>query len=69
MNSKTFSLIAGVVFSLIVVAHATRLVMGWDATIGGWAAPRWLYVAELCVVVVLGWTGIRVGLNKTYDQA
>ena len=65
MNPKIFSLIAGIVFALTAIAHAVRLFMGWEATIGGWAAPKILYVAELLIVVVLGWIGLRTGLSKT----
>ena len=65
MNPKTYSLVAGILFSFIAVAHVIRLIMGWEATIGGWAAPRTLYVAEFIIVVVLGWLGIRIYLRKS----
>jgi len=42
MNQKIFSTITLVIFSLIALLHALRLVYGWSAVIGGWEVPMWL---------------------------
>ena len=42
MNQKTFTFLAGLVFSLIAVLHVLRLLLGWKAAIGGWDIPLWL---------------------------
>lgn len=39
MNQKIFSTITLVIFSLIALLHALRLVYGWSAVIGGWEVP------------------------------
>ena len=41
MNQKTFSLTAGVIFSLVTLLHVLRLLFGWEAIITGWAVPTW----------------------------
>lgn len=41
MNQKYFFNITLVVFSLIALLHALRLVYGWSAVIGGFEVPMW----------------------------
>ena len=60
MDQKTFSLVAGGLFSIIAVLHALRLVMGWHAAIGGFEVPMWLSVAALIVSGFLGWSGLKL---------
>jgi len=42
MSQKDFSLIAGVIFLIVAVFHAVRLIMGWPARIAGWDVPMWI---------------------------
>ena len=42
MQQKTFTTITGILFSLIAVLHLLRLLLHWDAVIGGWAVPTWV---------------------------
>lgn len=42
MNQKSFYNITLIVFSLIALLHALRLVYGWSAIIAGWEVPMWL---------------------------
>ena len=60
MNQKTFTLTAGVVFSLIAVLHALRLLLGWEAMIGGWLVPMWLSWLALAVAWYLAFTAFKV---------
>ena len=60
MNQKTFTLTAGVVFSLIAVLHALRLLLGWDAIIGGWPVPMWLSWLALALAGYLAFTAFKV---------
>ncbi|MEK7087237.1 MAG: hypothetical protein AAB958_00860 [Patescibacteria group bacterium] len=41
MNQKTFNNVTLVVFSLIALLQALRLVYGWSAVIGGFEIPMW----------------------------
>ena len=49
MNQKTFSTVTFIVFSLIALLHALRLIYGWNAVIAGWGVPMW--VSGLAVVL------------------
>lgn len=60
MNQKTFTGTASVVFSLIAVLHALRLVFGWDAVIGGWSVPHWISGVAVVLFGYLGYSGFNV---------
>lgn len=49
---KPFTLIAVIVFSLVAVAQATRLVLGWEVTINGISIPIW--VSAVAFIVAAG---------------
>ena len=49
MNQKTFALTTGLIFSIITILHALRLILGWEAVIGGWEVPRWVSWAAVVV--------------------
>ena len=61
MNQKIFTVTAGVVFSLIAVLHALRLLLGWDAVIGGWTVPIWLSWVALAGAGYLAYTAFTLG--------
>lgn len=42
MNQKAFSLLTAAIFTAIAVLHILRLLLGWEAIIGGWVVPRWV---------------------------
>lgn len=42
MTQRTFNRLAGLIFTLVAVLHALRLLLGWGAVIGGWDVPRWV---------------------------
>ena len=55
MNNKNFSLVVGVIFSIITVLHLFRIVLGWEAVIGGLMLPilvSWLAVAAACYLAI-----------------
>ena len=60
MNQKTFVATAGVVFSLVAVLHALRLLLGWEAMIGGWHVPMWLSWLALALAGYLAYTAFRM---------
>ena len=52
MTDKTFHLITGLVFAVVALVQALRLVMGWSVVIGGWNAPMW--ISWVAIVVAGG---------------
>ncbi len=60
MRQKTFLLEAGVIFTVIAGLHLLRILLGWDAVIGGWHLPLWLSWLALAVSGFLGYTAFTL---------
>ncbi len=60
MNQKKFYLIAGIVFSLVALLHALRLIYSWEAVIGGWDAPMWISWFGVFVAAFLAYTAFKL---------
>ncbi|HVS79555.1 MAG TPA: hypothetical protein VHF05_01120 [Candidatus Paceibacterota bacterium] len=41
-REKKFLAIAGVLFTAVALAHLSRIVFGWNLTLGSWEVPYWL---------------------------
>ncbi len=61
MSQKTFTAAAGVIFSLVALLHALRLLLNWDAVIGGWSVPVWLSWLALALAGYLAYTAFTLG--------
>jgi hypothetical protein len=59
MSQKTFSLIAGLVFLIVAIAHLCRLLLKWDVVLNGWTVPMWISVVALIVAGYLAFEGLR----------
>ena len=42
MKQKRFTKVAGVVFAIVAALHLLRLLLHWEAAIGGWDVPMWV---------------------------
>ena len=60
MSQRTFSLVAGVIFLLIAVGHALRLVFRSEVLLTGWPVPMWVSAVALVVAGYLGYEGVRL---------
>lgn len=60
MNQKSFYNIVLVIFSLIALLHALRLVYGWSAVIGGWEVPMWLSGLAVVLAGYLAYSAFRL---------
>jgi hypothetical protein len=58
ISQKTYSLIAGLVFSLVALGHLLRLVYSWPAHMAGRTVPMWVSWPGLLVAGFLGITGL-----------
>ncbi len=59
MTQKTFFCLSGVVFSLVFVLHVLRLVLKWDAVIGGWNVPNWVSIIALILSGTLAYFAFK----------
>jgi hypothetical protein len=65
MNQKTFSFIAGVIFFMVAVLHALRIIYAWDAVIGGWPVPMWISWIATVVAIYLSYQGVSLGRYRS----
>ncbi|OGQ78176.1 MAG: hypothetical protein A3F90_07610 [Deltaproteobacteria bacterium RIFCSPLOWO2_12_FULL_60_19] len=60
MKPETYALTTGLIFLVIALLHLARLILGWEAVIGGWAVPTWVSVVALLVAASLGYEGLKL---------
>ena len=46
MNQRSFSLLAGVIFTIIALLHLLRIIYGWDPVVEGWTVPKWISIGR-----------------------
>jgi hypothetical protein len=60
---KPFTTIAVLVFALVALLQALRVVLGWDVTVNGTSIPSWASVIAVVVAATLAfkvWREMRV---------
>ena len=60
MTQKTFTATVGVIFAVIAVLHLLRILLGWEAVIGGWQVPVWLSWLALALSGFLAYTAFTL---------
>jgi uncharacterized membrane protein len=60
MTQRTYSLIAGIIFSLVALLHALRLLFGWHVTIENVVVPVWISWIGLAVAIYLAYQGFQL---------
>ena len=60
MNQKTFSLVAGLIFFVMTLAHIVRLAMDWHVVVAGWMIPVWVSWIALPIAGFLAFEGLRL---------
>jgi len=68
MSTKTFSLVAGLVFGVVAVIQILRIIMGWEVMIGGWVVPTWFSWIAVAVAGFLSFTGLRLAADQRGGQ-
>ncbi len=64
MGQKNLSLVAGLVFLLVAVLHASRLALGWQVTFGDWTVPMWVSWVALVIAGFLAYEGLRLSRHR-----
>ena len=57
MTQRSFFLITSILFLLIALLHAVRLLQGWQVTIGGAVVPLWVSGIGLAIFGFLAYEG------------
>jgi hypothetical protein len=60
MTQRTYSLVTGVIFSLVALLHALRLLRGWHVVIGDFSVPVWVSWIGLAIAGYLAYEGLRL---------
>ena len=66
MTPRTFSLAAAIVFSLIAVGHAIRLLLMWHVTIESVDVPVWFSWIGFVIGAYLAYEGFRLATRKEW---
>ncbi|MDD5710888.1 MAG: hypothetical protein PHV43_02190 [Candidatus Colwellbacteria bacterium] len=64
MKRNNFFALTGLIFSAIFVAHALRIINGWQFSLGSWEAPTAISWVCLLISGWLAWTAYRFLKNK-----
>lgn len=64
MKQKDFSLVAGTIFLLVAVMHLLRIILQWQAIIGGFEIPLWASWVGVGVAGYLAYVGINMGAGR-----
>ena len=59
MSNKNYSLLTGGFFMIVGILHLSRLLLGWEAMIGGWLVPMWVSVVAVVVTGCLAYQGFK----------
>jgi hypothetical protein len=65
MTQRTFAFVTAILFSLIALLHAARLVRGWHVTIGDIVVPVWVSWIGLVIAAYLAYEGFRLSKTPT----
>jgi len=60
MSPKTFSLTAGVVFALVALGHALRVIFASEWTMQGRTVPMWASWVAIVIAGYLAYEGFRL---------
>ena len=60
MAQRTYSLVTGIIFSLVALLHALRLLRGWHVVIGDISVPVWISWIGLTLAGYLAYEGFRL---------
>lgn len=61
MDRKTFFVATSVVFSLVTIVHALRIIRSWEAVIGGFTVPIWVSWLAVVIAGTLAYQSFKLG--------
>ena len=66
MSWKTYSLVVGIMFALVALAHALRIYMDWTVMIADWSVPKSVSWIALIVAGGLAFFAFRFTANDEH---
>ena len=65
MTHRTFSLVTAVLFSLVALLHAVRLIRAWQVTVEGAVMPLWISWIGFAIAAYLAYQGFQLSKTPT----
>ena len=65
-NEHLFHTIAGILFTIVALLHLSRIVLGWQFSIGSWPIPYWLNGLGTIVTGFLAYLSFRLGRKQEH---
>lgn len=59
MSQKTYFLVVGLIFLLVALMHALRLIFGWNIEVNGWILPLWASWFAIVIAFYLSMEGFH----------
>ena len=64
MNQRSFSLLAGIIFTIIALLHVLQDHLRLGSVVEGWTVPKWISWVALIVSGYLGYEGLRLTIKS-----
>jgi len=64
MTQRTFSLVTAVLFSLVALLHAVRILRGWQVTVEGAVMPVWISWIGLAIAAYFAYQGFLLSKSR-----
>jgi hypothetical protein len=59
LSKNTFSLLAGAIFLIVAIAHASRLIFKWEVIVADWHVPMWVSAVAVVIAGYLAFEGFQ----------
>ena len=59
MSKDIYSRLAGAIFLIAAIVHASRMAFHWQVVIAGWQAPVWISAVAMVVAAFLAYEGFH----------
>lgn len=60
MKQATYNQVTAFLFTTVALIHGLRVLLGWDASIGGWEFSTWLSIIAIVVAGYLAYTAFKL---------
>jgi len=61
MNAKDYLHFSGIIFIVVAMFHALRVILGWNMLINGWPVPSWFSLSAVVLTIYLAYTASHLG--------
>jgi sterol desaturase/sphingolipid hydroxylase (fatty acid hydroxylase superfamily) len=59
VSKDSYSRLAGAIFLIAAIVHASRMAFHWQVVLAGWQVPVWISVVAMVVAAFLAYEGFH----------